>query len=402
MTSLRWTVHCSLAGALFGALAARVVADDLDELARTVRWQHLQVQTTAPDDLEIDVPHPVSAMRFAELVYGTPESPRVAIVVATLNEGQFVLYVDADRDRGISERDRVDGRGELRLLPLDAQDIIDNVAIEFPRRLLIRWQGDDSGLRIATASGVDHTVKVTSAAEELIFATRQLDANSNGLFADSKDLLQIDINADGRFDPFLETFPFRPVVRIRGQRWFVKADQFGQRLGLESASATGRVKIVTNARSERDRLAEIVVTLAGEDGSVYSMTGTGTETELPVGRYAASVLFIAIKPDGADRPWEFTFSRDGRIGDEDWLAITKDQTLEFDPVGEFTLDAVVERSPRSDGVNLSIQPRLLTGSGLLINLCQIEGSGAYSGPKCDVSLVDSDGRSLGQSSSGFA
>ena len=402
MTSLRWMINCSLAGVLFGVLTVRVVADDLDERARSVRWQHLQVQTNAPDDLEIDVAHPVSALRFAEHVYGTPESPRVAIVVATIDDGQFVLYVDANRDRGISERDRVEGSGELTLLALDAQDVIDDVVSQFPRELLIRWQGDDSGLSIATTAGIDHTVKVDTADEEQIFMTRQLDGNANGLFADSKDLLQIDVNADGRFDPFLETFPFRPVVRIHGQRWFVKADQFGQRLGLESASATGRVKIVTNARSERDRLSEIVVTLAGEDGSVYSMTGTEAETELPIGRYAASVLFVSIKPDGTDRPWEFTFSRDGRIRDEDWLVIAIDQTLKFDPIGELTLDAVVERSPRGDGVNLSIQPRLLTGSGLLINLCRIEGSAAYSGPKCGVSLVDSGGRSLGQSSSGFA
>ena len=45
----------------------------------------------------------------------------------------------------------------------------------------------------------------------------------------------------------------------------------------------------------------MIVTLSGEDGSVYSLTGVNAETDLPVGRYAVSVLFVAFKPEGTDR-----------------------------------------------------------------------------------------------------
>ena len=64
MTPLRWMINCNLAGALSACWPSGSSPTTSDELARTVRWQHLQVQTTAPDDLEIDVAHPVSATAF--------------------------------------------------------------------------------------------------------------------------------------------------------------------------------------------------------------------------------------------------------------------------------------------------------------------------------------------------
>ena len=58
---------------------------------------------------------------------------------------------------------------------------------------------------------------------------------------------------------------------------------------------------------------DLIVTLSGDDGSVYSLAGVNAMTDLPVGRYAASVLFVRINPEGTDRAWEFTFSRNGGI-----------------------------------------------------------------------------------------
>ncbi len=397
-----WIPAICLAFLSNGLMADERASDDFNALARSARWRHLDLRHDAPDDLELDLPHDAASLRFAELVFGTPESPRIAIVVARTGDDDFALYADIDRDRGIGESDLVKGTGSLRVLSIKSQQVIDNVVSEYPRQVLFRCSPDGSDLSITTVTAIDHSVTVREATEQKVFQTRQIDGDANGLFADSKDLLQIDINADGRFDPFLETFPFRPVVRIRGQRLFVKGDQFGRRLLFESATATGKVKVVAQPRSERDEILQTIVTLAGDDGSVYSITGSDAETELPVGRYAASVLFIVIKPSGTDRPWEFTFSRDRDVREQDWLNVTEAQTLEFDPIGNLTMDASVERNTRDGAANLSVQPQLFTGSGLLINLCHIEGSAAYSGPNCGVSLIDENGRSLVHSSSGFA
>jgi hypothetical protein len=191
-------------------------------------------------------------------------------------------------------------------------------------------------------------------------------------------------------------------VKVRGERWFVKADHFGRRLQFVSGGATGRVKVVAAARSQRDRITEIVVTLAGDDGSVYSLSGLDAETDLPTGRYAASVLYLKLATEGAEQPWEYTFSRDGNIRKQDWLTVTEGGLIEFDPIGELSLNATYERSKRDAGTSLSIQPRLVTGSGLLINLCHIEGKSSYSGAQCSVSVMDENGSVCGHANSGFA
>lgn len=396
---------CSLLMLLLaiGQFSQTAVADSVEELSRSVRWKHLLLQKTPPDDLTVDLPHNASELRYAEWVYGTPDSPRIAIVVAETSDGVFALYVDRNRDRGIRERDLVKGVGELRMLPLAAQQVVDFEISEYPRQVLFRWKGGDAGLSVATATQIEHTIHPDGDKAVKALKTRQIDGNANGLFADTKDLLQVDVNHDGRFDPFLETFPFRPLMKVRGQRWFAKADRFGKRLRLESATATGRVKIGAHARSKQDRIIDLVVTLSGEDGSVYSLTGEKAMTELPVGRYAASGLFVTIKPEGTDRAWEFTFSSGhGAIPAKHWKQVSKGKTLEFDPIGELVMDAVIETSKEKNSRSLDVQPRLFTGSGLLINLCRVDGQKYLSGPRCHVSLSDSSGRSVGQTSSGFA
>ncbi len=402
MTTVQHIMCSSVVAVVIGSALGKCAGDDLGDLAQSVRWRHVTLQATARDDLIVDLPHDASKLRFAEFIYGTPESPRVAVAVAQEPSGDFLLYVDADRDRGLSDRDRVEGSGALRSLALQAQHVEDNVVSEYPRDVLFRWQAGDSHVSIATATTLQHTVDLGDADGKKVVVSRLIDGNANGLFADTKDLLQVDVNADGAFDPFLETFPFRPVVKLGGRRFFVKADQFGSRLNFDSASATGRIRVIAKARSESDRISDLIVTLVGEDGSVFSMSGNGSETELPVGRYAASVLFVVIAPQGTDTPWEFTFSRNDPVRDQDWLTVTEGVAVKFDPIGELVMDAVVERSRRGGGANLNVQPRLFTGSGLLINLCQIAGSAACSGPNCSVSLVDAAGASVGHASSGFA
>ena len=188
------------------------------------------------------------------------------MVVIETADSEFILYADQNRDRRIGERDLVAGAGELRLFRLAAEKLDGEFREHFPRQVLVRWRGGKADLSVATATRIDRSISPDGDEMTQPLWTRQIDGNANGLFADAKDWLQIDLNRDGRFDPFLETFPFRPLMTVRGQRWFVKADPFGQRLRLESATATGEVRITAHARSERDRITELIVTLAGGDG----------------------------------------------------------------------------------------------------------------------------------------
>jgi len=291
MTSEKWTYVLVLFALAGGLTAPDVFADELLDSARSVRWTTISLQETPPTDLSVKLTHDAKAQRFADFVYGSPDSRRVAVVVAETEEGEFALYADRNRDRVIRERELVTGEGHLRMMSLAAEKVDGVFVKHFPRRVLLRWAGRQGDLNIATATRVERSVFPDGDETSQALRTRQIDGNANGLFADTKDWLQIDLNDDDRFDPLLETFPFRPLINAGGRRWFVKADSFGERLHLESASATGRVRITAHPHSDQDTIEELV------------------------------------------------------------------------------LDATIEPAPRDDATRLLIQPRLFTGSGLLISSC---------------------------------
>ena len=66
--------------------AAATPEEDLKEVARSVRWKSVAMSSDAPKDLIVELPHDAAKLRFAEWVYGTPESPRIAVVVADLGQ----------------------------------------------------------------------------------------------------------------------------------------------------------------------------------------------------------------------------------------------------------------------------------------------------------------------------
>jgi len=282
-----------------GVLAVANASDV--SIPRCVRWVSVQLTENPSDDLLVELPHDAASIQFAEWLYGTSESPRIAVAVVMNDDGEYQLYVDDDRDGAISADDLVAGSGDLRKLSVAAWQVMNNVVTQYPRDVLFRRRG--SRLQVATVTIPRHQME-----EQNKWTARQIDGNANGLFSDSKDLIQLDLNHDDRFDPFLETFPFRPVAKVQGQRFFIKADCFGTRLELSSATATGQLRVQVKPLPDQNRITSLIVTLAGEDGSVYSLSGVIAESDLPVGRYAVSDLYMEIAPGGRGPGWQFTFS----------------------------------------------------------------------------------------------
>lgn len=158
MISDRWTYVFMLVSLAGGLTVPDVCADELQDLSRSVRWTNVPLQETPPADLSVKLTHDAKAQRYAEFVYGTPNSRRVAVVVAETLDGESVLYADQNRDRVIRERELVTGGGDLRMLPLAAERVDGMYAEHFPRRVLLRWVGRKADLSIATATRVEHSV----------------------------------------------------------------------------------------------------------------------------------------------------------------------------------------------------------------------------------------------------
>ena len=155
-------------------------------------------------------------------------------------------------------------------------------------------------------------------------------------------------------------------------------------------------------------MLEFTATLVGRDGSAVGLRGAEAEATVPIGEYRISTLTLSVAdPSGPGAPgWNFVFSDNGGRPPHKWYTIEKDATLVLDPIGKLEMftglaDNVTSCRP---GESLSVQPRLYTGDGLLINMCfrgtqQPAGS---SGTSARIALLASDGTLLVQTQSGFA
>src|SRR3954452_16523138 len=60
-----------------------------------------------PEDVTEEVRYRGSSRRYAQVRFGSPASVRVTVVVDEAAPGDVDLFMDANRDRKIDERDRV-------------------------------------------------------------------------------------------------------------------------------------------------------------------------------------------------------------------------------------------------------------------------------------------------------
>lgn len=379
-------------------VANGAIGDDLGGSSSSLRWQRLRLSADRPDDLEIDLPHLAVNVRFAEFVYGALQSRRVAVVVAKSDgNDEPIVYVDTQRARSINRHDRIERSGPIYCVALAAEQVIGSDVAHFPRNVLLEIAGDH--VRLATETTCEHSLQLSDGRR---WQARQIDGNANGMYADPQDLIEVDVNGDRRFDPFSETFPFRPVMRIQGIRYIARGDPFGTQLAVEPSTATGRLQLAARPQGDHDRLVSVHMTIAGKDGSIFSVSGTESATDIPVGFYAPNGLILSIDAERDGRTWEYIFSRYGSIRDADCFEIGPGETTTYDPIGQVTISAEVKYSATGDMSTCRVQPRLYTGSGLLINRCRV-GDGSWKmQPECAIALLDEAGNTVAHSTSGFA
>ena len=113
---------------------------------------------------------------------------------------------------------------------------------------------------------------------------------------------------------------------------------------------------------------------------------------VPAGEYRIGTLTLAFDDPGGGPRWSFIFSDDGGTREYKWYRVEKDRALEIDPVGQLVLQTGVEDRSKTvtSGDDISLQPKLYTGGGLLINTC-FRGSpttpGGHDGQGADIKLT---------------
>jgi hypothetical protein len=126
---------------------------------------------------------------------------------------------------------------------------------------------------------------------------------------------------------------------------------------------------------------------------------------VPIGEYRLGTVTCAFDDAQGGSRWNFVFSDIGRRGEPHWYKIERGSTTLIDPLGDLELSTgALGLAAWRPGVNLTVQPRLFTGDGLLIAACYRgtpAGPAATSGTVATIALATLLGRTVEVADSGF-
>lgn len=376
---------------------------DSDVRPVAVSWD---TSPTPPDDVSLHVSFRGDQQRYAQLRYGSENSRRITVVTDRLEDDTYLFYVDADRDRVITQHEQLRAEDRECICMLDAEVMMEDQPQQAARRVRLRVDRTGKRLSVATLGYVEGRVQWPGADQPTI-DVRRVDGNANGLFSDARDRILVDLNHDQQWDPVQEQFANRPVLVIGKQRFAVRADRLGNHFSLTTIDGVGNLRLVTGHLPPDTTVQACEAMFFAEDGSAYALRDLDESLSVPVGRYTLGSVTLTIDT-GEKAPWHFVFSRSGTIHEDDWRNVTVDMETVFEAVGtpRFELTLADEVDLRA-GANLSVSPRLYTEDGLLINLCargERMGSFDYhrTQTRCTIELRSPANETLGSTDTGFA
>ena len=351
------------------------------------------------EDVEVAIEFTGAKQVFGQIRYGTEDSTRVAIVLDQVagDPDDFVLYVDADRDRKLTSAERVDGHGRTRVFELASEIKKVGPPQRLKRTVQFRRSLDPTTFSIATVGGYSSEARLGDVTREVW----RLDGDGNGLFSDLKDEIWVDADADGKWDRILERFSFRSSLKLAGHRYAVRADRVGQQIEFAEIVGEGKLSIGLQLK-DAAKVVGVRVSVYGDDGSAHSIESLDA-VQLPIGRYMVGQISMKLQQKN-ELIWHFSFSHSGDPKTQKWYEVTKDQETKINPLSglQFDFSAPVAVSA---GEPFAIRPMLKTEHDLYIT-----GSGrgkrnrwgAIDGNNASVSALDQLNQQIAADSSGFA
>lgn len=374
-----------------------VVPDSNEFPAPPVRGFWLDHRQAEDVTLKLDID--ATGARYVQVRYGSPGSVRVAIMLVDV-DGMSRLYVDANRDRTLDQKDFVAGRGPIwRVrLPYERVTALPQKPAHVDRMVEIRAHRSGRTISMSTIGYLEQELELKGQRR----MARMVDGDVSGRFGDADDRLWIDVDGDGDWDRFGEQFPSRPIVRVAGTRYALLGDERGERFSLSELTGAGTVELQLATTQRRDP-TDYRALLVGVDQTAVSLGKDDGPVEVPVGRYRLATLSVKYEADDREA-WNFVFSGGG--SGAHWYEVRRGKRCVIEPLTDLRLVARIDdrQAVYRPGDFVGVSPRLYSASGLMINSCTRGNSQPWqldSGPCALVRLCEDDGQ-VAAAQSGFA
>ena len=366
----------------------------------------LALQATKPEDLTETASYRGTRRQYAQIRFGNATSVRVAAVLDRVSSAEFDLYLDANRDRTITESERLTSKDRDWRVQLDMAVADDDGNRLIGRQVLFRLGKTGRIFSYATLGYLEGSIEVDGQQ----IPVRRQDGDGNGLVNDPQDRLWLDFNRDGDRDPLTEQFLFGAILKRGDRRYSVASDRLGNTLKLKPLEGTGVLRLSFAPAADGAQIQEITATLNGRDGSAVSLSGDLAEEIVPAGEYRLGSVSVVLSDPAGGESWGYVFDENGgRVADNEgrlvrhWYKVEQGQTVSLDPLGKLVME--VDCNPgetRQPGEEVRVQPLLYTAEGLLITTCFRGRQSDYCESSASVSLRAPDGRPIATARSGFA
>jgi hypothetical protein len=295
------------------------------------------VFTVHPDD------RPPAGAVFSVLALGPGGKTRLGLVWHAASD---VLWLDADGDGRFAPHERHKlGQG---LLPI-------RVAIPFgagrshDRTVLVRRRGD----RLSYAVRGFTTGTVTVDGKPI--AALLVDGNADGCFDGAgADRIWLDLDGDGRFDPFTEQFPIGAALKISGSTVLVRPDADGLAVEVRERPKVSGSLLVRLDRIAGAEVVDVEAQYVSEFGELVIVQQADRPTATPIGRYRLNSLSFTLADDQG-QIWRYSLAS----GRQSWtVSIREKQLAAHAPLTGLQLDLEVEAQ---SGRTIVVQPSVNAG-----------------------------------------
>jgi|GEM_PF-2572419 len=282
-------------------------------------------------------------------------APRRILPLAWHGETK-ALWIDLDGDGRFSDKEK----WNLGSKPVEIPLTLD----QRPRVLLVRLR-EETPL-VAVRGFAEGQVTIEGHRHQVCL----LDGDADGCFNTAgTDRVGLDVNRDGKIDPFFEIFPVGSGIEVGGARYLLKTNPTGEVMEVfRRPTETGEVAF-TLTRNEKAELKELVFNLVSEWGEWVQVKEVGKFVSLPAGRYRIVDLAFQLEVEPKKR-WAYQFfATDPQFG----LEVPKREKKTVELLPQLKVDFQLKALIRTQGGAIEgaiVNPWIVASNGLQMTMCE--------------------------------